>query len=234
VLGLIHAGGLRFKDRIERAFQRQANMFKQAHESLLEDVAEDTGHGSPEPPQADILQALKAHQAELHFVAHFHDPLDIMAGDVGYITGTGPLRFVRLLNAYLAVSDGKMFSAEIQLTRCHPKTRWTREMVEGEIVRYVTRLANRPALPSSCLLLFFPRHTFKFNDSDARGLHDWTNGRPRIDKDFRVGTLNRPFQDGLVVDCTKAWLFLSERASELAANHAECGIGPSDLILGES
>jgi hypothetical protein len=76
------------------------------------------------------------------------------------------------------------------------------------------------------------RHAFRFRDSDASGLEDWHTQRPRLDKDFKLRRINMPKEDGLVVDCAQAWRCLADRATDLAANHSERPIRPSDLILG--
>jgi hypothetical protein len=63
-------------------------------------------------------------------------------------------------------------------------------------------------------------------------LEDWRVGRPRIMKDFKLRRINYPTEKGLVVDCSLAWDCLAKTASEVAANHTERKIQPSDLILG--
>jgi hypothetical protein len=51
-------------------------------------------------------------------------------------------------------------------------------------------------------------------------------------KDFKLRRINYPTEKGLVVDCSLAWDCLAKTASEVAANHTEHKIQPSDLILG--
>lgn len=63
-------------------------------------------------------------------------------------------------------------------------------------------------------------------------LADWHNGRPRLDKDFNLRRINRPTEQGLVVDCSQAWDILAEHAPELATNYIEGNITASNLILG--
>jgi hypothetical protein len=80
------------------------------------------------------------------------------------------------------------------------------------------------------------RHAFRFRDTDATELADWRSQRPRLDKDFKLRRINLPdgrgSEPGLVVDCARAWDCLAERAHDLAANHTERIISPSNLILG--
>ena len=79
------------------------------------------------------------------------------------------------------------------------------------------------------------RHEFRFRDTDAAKLADWGNQRPRLDKGFRLRRINIPngrgSEPGLVVDCAQAWDCLAECANDLAANHTELTISPSNLIL---
>jgi hypothetical protein len=77
------------------------------------------------------------------------------------------------------------------------------------------------------------RHTFKFRDSDAKGLENWSSGRLSITRDFMFGTINKRPGHGSVVDCTRAWDCLRERANDLAAKHTERTVTSSQLILGQ-
>jgi hypothetical protein len=45
--------------------------------------------------------------------------------------------------------------------------------------------------------------------------------------------INTPTENGLVVDCSRAWQCLAQRARHLVANHTERAINPSNLILGQ-
>lgn len=77
------------------------------------------------------------------------------------------------------------------------------------------------------------RHDFRFRESDASNLTDWSSGRPRLDKDFKLGRINKPSENGVVVDCTKAWDWLADHADETIASLDDPNIKASNLILGE-
>jgi hypothetical protein len=131
ILGLIHSGGLRFKDPIEAAFKRQASMLLESRERLV-------GFQSATPLQnisthADnsLLRALWPRSRELHYVVHYREPLDLDVGDIGYITGSYPARFVRLANVYKEITDSHFTPQEVEPFRCLPPDRWTRENING-------------------------------------------------------------------------------------------------------
>jgi hypothetical protein len=63
-------------------------------------------------------------------------------------------------------------------------------------------------------------------------LADWNTGRPRLQKDFKMRRINKPQEEGLVVDCARAWGSLEKHANSLAENHPERNITSSNLILG--
>jgi hypothetical protein len=73
------------------------------------------------------------------------------------------------------------------------------------------------------------RHKFALKDTDATDLYDWSTGRPRLDRKLKLRRLNKPVEDGLVVDSAKAWDCLSKRAPDLSKTH---GVMEADLILG--
>lgn len=77
-----------------------------------------------------------------------------------------------------------------------------------------------------------PRHAFQFRDCDPMELVDWYNGRAGLVRDFRLIRINLPSEPGLVVDCTRAWECLIERAYDLVTNYTDRSLNPSDLIVG--
>ncbi|KAF7373634.1 hypothetical protein MSAN_00573800 [Mycena sanguinolenta] len=99
VLGHIHYGATRFKETsIEKAFKRESLVLSQA---LRELVARVHNPLTSSEPDTQVLRVMW--RRELHYVAHFREPLDLDIGDIGYITGDPP-RFVRLANNHFAVS----------------------------------------------------------------------------------------------------------------------------------
>jgi len=130
-------------------------------------------------PRDEVLRALWHCSRELHYVAHFREPLDIDAGHIGYITGN-PSQFGRLDNVYDDIRSEEIFPDRgIRPWRYTPRDRWTKAEVQGII-----------------------RHTFRFRDSDARELADWHSERPRLDKLRRINIPNKhDSEPGLVVDC---------------------------------
>ena len=226
ILGHIHSGGLRFKDDIEGAFKRQGLMLSQSLWKLENIQSTKKFNNAPANPD-DVLRALWHRSRELHYVAHFREPLDVDIGDIGYITGNPP-QFTCLDNVYEKISDGHLLPRRIQRSRFTPQGRWNTEEVQG-IVRCVSEVTDVGRL--TCWD-HGARHAFQFRDSDATELADWDTGRPRLDKDFMLRRINRPNEQGLVVDCAQAWECLAERANDLAANHNERTISPPNLILG--
>lgn len=84
----------------------------------------------------DLLRALWHRSRELHYVAHFREPLDVDIGDIGYITGDPP-QFTRLDNVSDEIQSGKLFpDTGIRKSRFTPRDRWTTREVEG-VVRCV-------------------------------------------------------------------------------------------------
>jgi hypothetical protein len=133
ILGHIHSGGLRFKDRIESAFKRQALMLTEARTRLERSELGTMPQGNSRQPDEKLLRALWPRSRELHYVAHFREPLDVKTGDIGYITGKPELRFVRLANVYREISDNHYFTDGTIPLRREPVDRWTREVVEGAV-----------------------------------------------------------------------------------------------------
>lgn len=88
-------------------------------------------------------------------------------------------------------------------------------------------------MPSFPLTDQTSRHDFRFRESDASNLTDWSSGRPRLDKDFKLGRINKPSENGVVVDCTKAWDWLASHADETIASLDDPSVKASNLILGE-
>jgi len=81
----LFTGGLRFKDNIESAFKRQGFMLSQCIRRL-EKIQSQTNIENGPAPREDLLRALWHRSRELHYAAHFREPLDIEIGDIGYIT----------------------------------------------------------------------------------------------------------------------------------------------------
>jgi hypothetical protein len=182
--------------------------------------------------RGDVPRAALLHRSsELHYTAHFRDPLDIDIGDIGYITGDPP-QFVWLDNVSSKMSPmGAFRDHGVQKSRFAHRDRWTTEVVQG-IVRFVSPFFRWGIARGSPT---WHRHAFRFRDSDASELADWRTQRPRLDKYFKLRRFDLPHGSppGLVVDCAQAWKCLAERAFSLADNHTECSISPSNLILGQ-
>lgn len=137
ILGHIHSGGLRFKDNIESAFKRQGLMLSQSIRRL-EDIQSRPNANDTLAPRDDVLRALWHRSRELHYVAHFCEPLDVDIGDIGYITGDPP-QFTRLDNVTDKIMSEEIYPDQgIQKSRFTPLDRWTTEEVNG-IVRWVFR-----------------------------------------------------------------------------------------------
>jgi hypothetical protein len=76
---------------------------------------------------------LAQNSKELHYVAHFQEPLELEAGDIGFIT-RNPDRFNKLDNAFDEIGD--VFPPHpVQEIRFTPKNRWETSVVDG-VVRY--------------------------------------------------------------------------------------------------
>jgi hypothetical protein len=172
---------------------------------------------------SDALPGALWHRSrELHYVAHFREPLDVDVGDIGYITGNPP-QFVCLNNVFGEISDGYIQNSRIPTSRYSFSDRWTTETVQG-IVRYVFEMMFFMRLTCG------HRHSFQFRGHDGMELWDWHSGF--LVKDVVLRRINFPIERGLVVDCLLAWNCLAERAKDLAAGHVERTINSSDLILG--
>ncbi|KAJ7161062.1 hypothetical protein C8R46DRAFT_1106395 [Mycena filopes] len=186
ILGHIHYGGARFQSRsIEMAFKSEGLVLSQAFHELQTLVRRNPRE--PEPSDTQVLRA------NLHYAAHFREPLAIDVGDIGYIAGDPP-QFVRLANVRTRITDGWAFEAlRVQPFRCVPADKWTRTTVDGVV-----------------------RHEFRFPTSGPVDLEDWRTMRPRIDKDFLLRRINVPPRDtGLVVECSEAWKVDAEQWREI-------------------
>ncbi|KAJ7153462.1 hypothetical protein C8R43DRAFT_446718 [Mycena crocata] len=206
ILGHIHYGGVRFKETsIEMAFKNEGLKLSQALRELSMAVK------NPLSSNAQGLPALWPRWPELHYAAHFREPLVLDAGDIGYISGHPP-QFTKLANVSAEITRGLIgglpSSFRVKPLRCMPFKRWRTKVVNG-----------------------ITRHSFRFRDSDATYLADWRRGRARLEKDFVLRRINIPTETGLVVECSEAWKVLSERADSLAFNHTERVITASNLIL---
>jgi hypothetical protein len=105
----------------------------------LEKIQSHTNFSDTPVPCDDLLRALWHHSKEIHYVAHFREPLDVEVGDIGYIIGDPP-QFIRLDNIYDQIHPGKAFpDLGIQKFHFDPPDRWTTEEVQG-VVRYVSDL----------------------------------------------------------------------------------------------
>ncbi|KAJ7153460.1 hypothetical protein C8R43DRAFT_1002045 [Mycena crocata] len=207
ILGHIHYGGVRFKETsIEMAFKSEGMLLAQVLRKLRADLRKPLA--LQVSADAQVLHAMSRRSRELHYVAHFRDPLEIDVGDIGYIIGKPP-RFIPIENVRSELADGWEFGPrKVQPFRFFPADRWTTTTVEG-----------------------ITRYTFQFTKSSATDLADWRKERPRLDKNFLLRRINLPTEHGLVVECSKAWKVLSERAESLASNHTERSINASNLIL---
>ncbi|KAF7369797.1 hypothetical protein MVEN_00312200 [Mycena venus] len=201
ILGHVHYGGARFKETsIEMAFKSEGLVLSQVHRELQASL-----HDPLAPPDAQVRHALWRRARELHYVAHYREPLDIDIGDIGYITGD---KFIRLDNVQSQISDGWNHGPrKAQAFRFVPDNQWTTSTVAGII-----------------------RHEFRF-PTGAVHLTDWRGQRPRLTKDFMLRRINSPREPGLVVDCSEAWKVLAERAPILASDHTERPVSASNLIL---
>jgi hypothetical protein len=88
------------------------------------------------PPDELLLRALWPRSRELHYVAHYSEPLGVKVGDIGYISWQPP-QFTSLDNVYGEISDGHFagLHVSIQPLRKLPRDRWFTEEVQG-IIRY--------------------------------------------------------------------------------------------------
>jgi hypothetical protein len=134
ILGHIHSGGLRFKDKIEMAFKRQALMLFQSRRRLMDAEIQPVTNinGRSALPDELLLRALWPCSRELHYVAHYSKPLDVRVGDIGYISGNPP-KFTGLDNVYEEISDGHVQSESVQPLRMLPVDRWSTEEVQGVV-----------------------------------------------------------------------------------------------------
>jgi hypothetical protein len=85
----------------------------------------------PTPP-TNLLGALWPSLRDVHYVAHFQEPLLMNAGDVGYIKGNPP-QFTRLRNVYTLLTDAKHLprNTAIKAVRFSPDARWATQVVDG-------------------------------------------------------------------------------------------------------
>ncbi|KAJ6492905.1 hypothetical protein C8R47DRAFT_425992 [Mycena vitilis] len=131
ILGHIHYGGARFKETsIEMAFKSEGLVLAQAYQDLRASV-----HNPLAPADARVLQAMwhRGRSRELHYVAHFHEPLDIDIGDIGYITGNPP-KFVQLKNVRSEIADKIGLSLppkKVKPLRPIPRNKWFTTVVAG-------------------------------------------------------------------------------------------------------
>ncbi|KAF8192811.1 hypothetical protein K438DRAFT_1969932 [Mycena galopus ATCC 62051] len=140
VLGHIHYGGVRFKEpSIEKAFKSEALVLSQALRELQGRV-----HNPLTAPDSQVLHAMWRRFRELHYVAHFREPLDVDVGDIGYITGN-PQKFICLANVHSRVGDGwDLGPKRIQPFHFVPANQWTTTTVAG-IVRHAYFISVRTA-----------------------------------------------------------------------------------------
>ncbi|KIM76228.1 hypothetical protein PILCRDRAFT_653568 [Piloderma croceum F 1598] len=130
ILGHIHSGGLRSKDKIESAFKRQGLMLSQSIRRL-EKIQSCTTFDGTQVGHDDLLRALWHRSRELHYVAHFREPLDVDIGDIGYIIGDPP-QLIQLANVSNEIQSWKSVSGKgIQRSRFTPRDRWTTQEVKG-------------------------------------------------------------------------------------------------------
>jgi hypothetical protein len=102
----------------------------------LEEIQSCTTFDGTQVGHDDLLRALWHRSQELHYVAHFCEPLDVDIGDIGYITGDPP-QFTQLANVSNEIQSGKSVSGMgIQRSRFTPRDRWTTQEVQG-VVRCV-------------------------------------------------------------------------------------------------
>ncbi|KAJ6578790.1 hypothetical protein DFH09DRAFT_1148317 [Mycena vulgaris] len=210
ILGHIHYGGVRFKETsIENAFKSEGLVLAQALRDLRTII-----YNPLEAPDAQVLRAMWRRSRELHYIAHFREPLYVDVGDIGYITGDPP-QFIRLANVRPKITDVRWGGwnhgrPKVKPFRFLPRDKWktSRDPVTGII-----------------------RHSFRFPNSNAIDLADWRNGRPRLDKDFLLRRINVPNEPGLIVECSEAWKVLAQSAAALASDHADRSVTASNLIL---
>ncbi|KAF7307883.1 Arabinanase/levansucrase/invertase superfamily protein [Mycena kentingensis (nom. inval.)] len=219
ILGHIHQGGARFQEpSIEFAFKKELQLLTRAHgelETTLQRASDGAGAGLGVPPvEEQVLHSMWRDRSgsgsrELHYVAHYKEPLVVDVGDVGYVTGMPP-RFVWLASLKSELSDGWNAPPIPVPMRHEPRDRWETTIVEG-----------------------ITRHTFRFKDTDMELLADWRKGRPRLQKDFLLRRLNLPdpAHKGLVVDCSKAWKGLEAHAPAIISAHGDGNIRANNLIL---
>jgi hypothetical protein len=132
ILGHIHCGGLRFKDKIETAFRRQARMLYQSRMRLNERIVRPSNNSST-LPDGLILRALGPHSRDLHYAIHYSKPLIVRAGDIGYISDN-PQQFTSLDNVYEEISDGSALQSEsVQPLQLLPPDRWSTENIQGVV-----------------------------------------------------------------------------------------------------
>ncbi|KAJ7054698.1 hypothetical protein C8F01DRAFT_1162617 [Mycena amicta] len=220
ILGHIHQGGARFQEvSIEAAFRKEGKLLARAHHDLGSNVRRNNPDLMLPPVEEQVLRRAMWHDRsgsgsrELHYVAHFKEPLVLDVGDIGYVTGDPP-SFVALKNVRAEISDGFKDDSELPVPiplRFEPKNRWRTETIGGVI-----------------------RHAFRFMDADMNSMSHWRLGRPRLQKDFLLRRLNLPdhcMYPELVVDSSKAWKALEAQAAALAWAHKERDLTPNDLIL---
>lgn len=136
ILGHIHSGGLRFQDGIELAFKRQALMLSESRRRLME-IGVQSGRNieSQSLRRDDLLRAFWSRSRDLHYVAHYLEPLEVEIGDIGYISGRPP-RFTRLDNIYPEITGRCIPRKRFLQHQRFPSGRWTWEDVQG-VVRCV-------------------------------------------------------------------------------------------------
>jgi hypothetical protein len=159
---------LRFKDKIEMAFKRQALMLFQSRVRLMDaDIPSvaDTNSEAPLPDER-LLRALWPCSRELHYLAECSEPLDIEVGDIGYISGHPP-QFTRLENVYEEISDGHVNLDSLQPLRMLPAGRWSTEEVQG-IIRCDIHDMVLINLPSHLGMHFSSEHPTLLNSSIGR------------------------------------------------------------------
>lgn len=81
-----------------------------------------------------LLRALwRRHSRELHYVAHYREPLLIDVGDIGYVIGNPP-KFICLDSVSDEILDDlKIQQSAVKRSRFIPKGRWTTKEINGVI-----------------------------------------------------------------------------------------------------
>lgn len=101
----------------------------------LQELQSQTNSNDTEPSEANhLLRALwRRHSRELHYVAHYQEPLVVEVGDIGYVTGNPP-QFICLENVdYEFPGLMEIRSVAVKKSRFTPKGRWRSQEIDGVI-----------------------------------------------------------------------------------------------------